>query len=137
MDVAWRIAVAAGAVVLASLVVTLDIPVPVAVALVAALLLAGGALANRPWVALVPFGAGAVYCFWIYLMEGSDVSDTGHDASWGMIISIVGFVAMIAAVGLGFGVAARWGIDAAAQRRRDGVRRAPGPLATRQTARGA
>lgn len=129
IDPIWRVAVAAVAIVLSILVVSLDPPVPLAVALIATLLMAGGAVARRAWIPLVPFGAAAVYCLGIYARHGGDVSGTSHDASWGMIISMIGFIAMLAAVGLAFGVALRWAIDTAAERRRG--RPQAGALATR------
>jgi len=116
-----------GAVFLAMVVITLDLPVPVAVVLVVALLLAGGALARRAWVPAVPLVAAALYCLWFFLLHGSDISDTAHDASWGLLAVSTIFVATLAAVGLAFGVALRWTIDGRAERRRgrsqDPVRR--------------
>ena len=129
IDPIWRVAVAAVAIVLSILVVSLDPAVPLAVALIATLLIAGGALAQRAWIPAVPFAAAALYCLAIYARHGSDVSDTSHDASWGMIVSMIGFIAMLAAVGLAFGVALRWAIDAAAGRR-DGRRDRRGSLVT-------
>ena len=129
IDPLWRAAVAVAAVGLAILAVVEDPGVPATVILVAVLLTAGGALANRRWVPMLPLAAAGVWFLWIFVDEGTNLSDTGGETTWALVFVVIGGAALIAAAGLAFGAFLRWAVDS---RIADGRRghRSRGTLAT-------
>lgn len=122
IDAAARVAVVTAAIGLSILVVSLDPGVTPTVAICAAILAAGGALANRMWILAVPFAAAILYLLGVAISSGGELNENGGEMTWAVVLAIFAIAALLAAVGLGLGVVLRMRADAIgahrAQRRR-------------------
>jgi hypothetical protein len=99
----WRVVVVAAAVGLTLAFTSTEAATAVHVAGVAALLGAGGALANRLWIGLLPFAAAAAYLA-VAALQGRA---PGADFTWSMAVTLLAIAAAVVAAGLVAGVLLR------------------------------
>src|SRR5687767_11764177 len=73
--------------------------------LIGAVLVAAGAIAARPWAALVPWLGAAGWLLYVFVRYGADLHEGRSDTTWAMWIAIAGTMAFVAMAGIAVGVA--------------------------------